>query len=314
MVDLAVVGAGVMGSNHARVAVGIPDVRLTHVVEADGDRGGALAARVGAEHVATVDDLPAVDLAVVAVPTPLHRPVAEALFSRGAHVLVEKPIAATLDDARAIIEAAERAEKTLAVGHVERFNPAILQLDHLDGEVVHLDIARLSPFSARVPDSVVVDLMIHDLDLARSIVGSEVRDVRAVGRTIRGETTDLASALLEFENGVTASLTASRLGQNKIRQVNITYVDSFVTVDLLRQDLQVNRVEHTEFVSSEGTRWRQQGTVEIPFLEQQGEPLFLELRDVVGSVESGRPPRVTGEDGLQALALAFEIDAAISAG
>jgi predicted dehydrogenase len=152
-----------------------------------------------------------------------------------------------------------------------------------------------------------MDLMTHDLDLACALAGSDVTNVKAVTRRIRSDTEDLASALLTFANGVTASLTASRVGQNKIRRLSITQRGSFVHVDLLRQDVTVNRVDHAEYLSGEGTRYRQSGVVEVPFLEHRGEPLYLELAHFVDCVANGGVPRVSGEDGVRALELAERV-------
>lgn len=301
---LAVVGAGIMGTNHARLAANIRDVELAWVVDEDADRAGVVANHHGAQATTDVRDVAgSVDAAVVAVPTPYHRAVATTLLEAGVHVLVEKPLAADVADAEAIVAAADAAGRTLMVGHVERFNPAILALDLPMDDVAHISTQRVSPFLARIPDDVVIDLMIHDLDLVRAIAGAPVSAVHAAARAARGDVADLASAIVEFDNGAIASLEASRVGQQKIRTLEVTRTDRFVSVDLIRQDVTINRVEHSEFLASEGSRYRQTGVVEIPFLEHRGEPLELELREFARAVEDGTPPGVTGEDGLEALRL-----------
>jgi predicted dehydrogenase len=172
---------------------------------------------------------------------------------------------------------------------------------------VHLELTRIGPFSPRVSTDVVLDLMIHDLDLALALTGSEVVAVEAIGRCVRTDSLDLATALLQFRNGVTATVTASRVAQAKVRSVELTQKDNFVVVDLVRQDLTIHRVTHNEFLSQGGARYRQNGLVEIPFLEHRGEPLALELGSFLESVTTRRPPRVTGEQGRRALELALRV-------
>jgi predicted dehydrogenase len=311
VLDLAIIGAGIMGANHARLAQALRDASVTYVIDPDLERATQLAVSVGAK---AAGDLGAVvdrvDAAVVAVPSSLHHPVGLELVKAGVHVLVEKPIAPTVIEAEELAEAAEVAGATLMVGHVERFNPAVLELDNLLDDVVHVSASRISPYSARIRESVIADLMIHDLDVVRSIARCDVVDVECMGMEVRSDTIDLASALLRFENGMTASLTASRVGQQKIRELRMTQPDRFVTVDLIRQDVTINRVQHSEFLSSEGARYRQSGVVEIPFLEHQGEPLLLELQEFVRAVTTGTPPRVTATDGVEAVRLVERIEAA----
>lgn len=305
---LAVIGAGVMGTNHARVATTVVEARLTHVIDADAGRARALAASSGA--IAGTDPLSVlgeVDAAIVALPTSHHAEVAVPLLEAGVHCLVEKPIAPTVADAERIVEAAERGGATLAVGHVERFNPAVLEAEKFIDDVIHVEAARVGPFSARVADSVVIDLMIHDLDIVRSIAGGEVASVSAVAQRVRTDTEDLATALVTFDSGVSAVLTASRLGQQKSRTLSVTQHDSHLMVDLMRQEVTIERVEHVEYTGPEGTVYRQRGLVEIPMIETRGEPLWLEQRDFIASVTEGRAPRVGGADGIAALRMALEV-------
>jgi predicted dehydrogenase len=305
---VAVVGAGIMGANHARVLHRLPGAQVTLVVDPDEDCGRALARSVDAEWAPDAGAVPELaDAAVVATPTGSHADVGVGLLRAGVDLLVEKPIAVTLADATRLVEAAADGARVLAVGHVERFNPAVLELDRVVDDLVHLELTRIGPFSPRVSTDVVLDLMIHDLDLALTLAGAEVTEVHAIGRSVRTPTLDLATALLRFGNGVTAALTASRVAQSKVRTVELTQRDSFVAVDLVRQDLTVHRVTHNEFLSEGGARYRQTGLVEIPFLEQRGEPLALELTDFLECVATRRTPRVTGEQGRRALELALRV-------
>lgn len=305
---MAIVGAGVMGANHARVARSVPGVDVAYVVDPDRARAERAAAACGAEATTDLSDIfGKVDAAVVASPSSLHETHGLALLASGVNVLIEKPIATTVEEASRLLDAAAAEGLVLQIGHVERFNPAVLELDRLQGDVVHIDAARIGPYSNRVEVGVVLDLMIHDLDIVLSIVGGEPVDVFATARRTRSTTEDLVSALIEFDNGTSASLTASRIGQTKIRTLALTREKDFVSVDLLRQDVTIHRVDHSEYLSDEGTRYRQTGVVELPFLENRGEPLYLELSHFADCVRTGSTPRVTGRDGLRALELAMRV-------
>jgi predicted dehydrogenase len=310
-VRLAVIGSGIMGSNHARVAASLNGVELVAVSDPDRERSEKLASAFGATAVTEVSELTGlVDAAVVATPTEFHAPIAHELISAGIDVLVEKPIAPDMDTARRLIDAADDAGRVLMVGHVERFNPAILELDSLLDGVVHIDARRISAYSPRIRDDVVIDLMIHDLDLVSMIAGGAPAEVMSVIRAPRSPSADIASALIAFDSGITASLTASRVGQNKIRQIEVTQSDNYLVLDLLRQDVTVQRVQQSEYLSDHGRRYRQMGVVEVPFLEHRGEPLALELSHFADCVRTRSQPRVTGADGLRALGLALQVAAA----
>jgi len=308
---LGVIGSGIMGTNHARVASSMPEIDLVAVFDADRNRSQSLAAGFGATAAADVKELAGmVDAAVVATPTEFHAPIAHELLDAGVDVLVEKPIAPDVDTARRLVDAATAAGRILMVGHVERFNPAVLELDSLLDGVIHIDARRISSYSPRIRDDVVIDLMIHDLDLVTMIAGGATAEVMSVVRAPRSPSADIASALIAFDNGITASLTASRVGQNKIRQIDLTQAENYVILDLLRQDVTVQRVQQSEFSSDHGRRYRQVGVVEVPFLEHRGEPLALELRHFAECVRTRATPRVTGEDGIRALDLALRVAAA----
>jgi predicted dehydrogenase len=165
----------------------------------------------------------------------------------------------------------------------------------------------VGPFANRNLADVVLDLMIHDVDLARSLVGSEVAQYEAMARVVRSEDQDLVCALLRFDNGVIANITASRVSQNKIRRITLTQRDNSVVADLLRQHVEVHRIEHSEYLDDGGVRYRQSGLVEIPFLSQHGEPLMHELRHFAECVQQRRQPAVSGADGLAALRICLGI-------
>jgi predicted dehydrogenase len=306
MIELGLIGAGAMGMNHARVALALRDARLSVVVDPDEKRGRPVAERAGARYSSDLQKvLGMIDAAIVAVPTGSHFEIVMELLEAGIHVLVEKPIASSPDQGRKLVSAAEAASRVLMVGHVERFNPAVLQLDDIVSEPIHLAAQRISPFAPHIDDGVTLDLMIHDLDLVASLVRSPVSRVQAVTRDVHGPD-DLTVALLEFANGTTADLTASRLGQEKIRDLSITQRDNFVKVDLIRQSVSIHRVGRIESGDS-GAIYRQSGIVEVPFLRYRGEPLLLELEHFTSCVVAGTTPRVTGEDGVAALELVAQV-------
>ena len=313
MTRVAVVGAGLMGTNHARILRRLPEAECTLVVDRDGRRGRALAASVGAQYSADPGAVAQhAEAAVVAVPSEVHAEVGVPLLQAGVDLLVEKPVAMTVEDADALIEAARENDRILMVGHVERFNPVVLQLDGLVEDLLHLEVTRMGPFSPRVTADVVLDLMIHDLELALALAGSDVERVEGMGRRERTDSLDLATALLQFRTGVTATVTASRVGQSKIRRIELTQRANFVVLDLVRQDLTIHRVDHNEFLTEGGARYRQSGHIEIPFLEHSGEPLALELEHFLECVAHRRVPRVTGVQGRRALELALAVQRSAS--
>lgn len=302
MLELAVIGAGSMGANHARVAMGLRDAHLLSVVDPDESRGASVAANAGAEYHRNLESvIHRIDAAIVATPTNLHHQVTMQLLDAGLNVLVEKPISTTPDEAVEMIGRAATVGKVLMVGHVERFNPVVLELDRLVTEPIHVAAQRISPYTPRILDGVTLDLMIHDLDLIASIADSPVRRIASFSQDVFGAD-DLTVAMLEFENGMTASVTASRLGQDKVREFTITQRDEYLRLDLIRQSVAVHRMGRIDQTAGDGG-FSQSGIVEIPFLEHRGEPLLLELGHFVDCIREGRMPRVTGEDGLRAIEL-----------
>ena len=308
MTRVALVGAGIMGTNHARVLRTLPGTELTLVVDPDEARGRAVASSVGATYSRDPQEVPGfADAAILASPSDSHARIGVLLLEAGVDLLVEKPLATTVAAADRLIGAAQENERILMVGHIERFNPAVLELDRQVRDLLHMQLTRMGPFSPRVTADVVLDLMIHDLDLALALAGADVDRVAAVGQRVRTDSLDLVTALLRFTNGVTATVTASRVGQTKIRHIELTQRANFVAVDLVRQDVTVHHVEHNEFLSAGGAGYRQSGVIEIPFLEHRGEPLGLELGHFLECVVNRSTPRVTGEQGRRALELALTV-------
>lgn len=302
MIRVGVVGAGVMGGNHVRVLSGLSNCEIVAVIDADESRGRMLAGSIGAEFFPAGTSLAGmVDAAIVATPSELHEATSIPLLRAGIDVLVEKPLADDLGAARRILATAREAHAILMVGHVERFNPAVIEVKKFIDDPVHFRFSRVGPFTSRISSDVVLDLMVHDLDIALHLTGSAVNRVSAVGHRVRTDTYDMACALVSFESGVTASLTASRIGQNKIREIAVTQVSNAINVDLLRQDLTIHRIHHSEYATAGRALYRQSGLIEIPMIDTRGEPLALELRHFLNCIEERSSPDVSGDDAIRAL-------------
>jgi predicted dehydrogenase len=307
MLELAVVGAGQMGANHVRVAMGLRDARLAFVVDPDPDRGRPAAEKAGAVHLESVDELNGrADAAIVAVPTSSHLEIGLQLLKSGVHTLMEKPLAPNVDDARQLVKAADDSGALLMVGHIERFNPAVIALPGFVSDPIHIDVSRVSPYTPRIEDGVVMDLMIHDLDILMSLIPSAVSEVWAVNHRVRSTSEDLAVALLGFDNGATATLTASRLGQEKRRFLSITQAAEVIHVDLMRQEITIQSRREVAF-AGDGGGIRESGLVETPSIPDRGEPLRLELNHFVESVMTSSKPLVDGWDGVRAIELVDQV-------
>jgi UDP-N-acetylglucosamine 3-dehydrogenase len=316
VVKVGIVGAGIMGANHARVLRAVPQAEVVVVADPDAEKGQRLADHIGASFESRLEALPGrVDAAIVATPTETHAEIAAALMESGLDVLIEKPIAPTVEEAKDLVAIARKHDRILMVGHVERFNPAVLELvRHVDG-LIHIDVRRVGSFTPRITTGVVLDLMIHDVDLVSSLAGGELTMLSSLTRRVRTESEDIATCVLSYASGVSATLTASRVSQAKQRQIELTQQANVVTADLLRQQVTIQRVEHAEYVGEQGARYRQSGVVEIPYLEHQGEPLFLEQQHFIDCVRNRKQPVVSGQEGLTALATALRIrDEAIRLG
>jgi predicted dehydrogenase len=311
MIRVAIVGAGVMGVNHARVMSTIRSAEVVAVVDPDNAKGRPLARSIGVP-LRPLDGLAEIaDAAIVATPSETHADIGDQLLAEGLDLLIEKPLATTVTDASRLVAAARTNDRIVMVGHIERFNAAVLGLRDVVSDPLHIEFTRVGPYTPRVSSDVILDLMIHDLDLARMLARSPFVSMSAIGRSVHSRHIDLACALLRAESGLTVSLTASRAGQIKARQIEVTQRDSFVVADLLRQDIKVHRLSHNEYLSEGGSRYRESGVVEIPFLERTGEPLRAELEHFLDAVRRHGQPAVDSGDGLEALRLALEIGESI---
>jgi predicted dehydrogenase len=294
----AVIGVGHLGRHHARILASLPDVDLVGVADRDLARASAIAETAGT--VATADFrefLDGVDVVTVAVPTDSHLEVARPFLERGISVLVEKPFARSLDEADEMIRIAAASGVTLAVGHTERHNPAVRAARALLDRPRFIEVHRLGTFPDRSLDiDVVFDLMIHDIDVVVSLVGSEVASIEAVGVPVLTDRVDIANARLRFENGCIANLTASRISRDRTRKIRFFQSDTYISIDYASQDLEVYRL-----VRQDGARPAIEGG-HVPITHE--EPLKLEMEDFLEAVRTGRPPAVTGADGRRAVKLA----------
>ena len=321
-IHVAVIGAGAFGRNHARVyrrleQAGEP-VHLAAVADQDPARAAALARESGAG-VAAFGDIRellargGLQAASVAVPTVQHLKVASELLAAGMDVLIEKPLASTLAEADELIRLAQRHARIAQVGHLERFNPAVQATLPLVTRPMFFEVHRLSVFSPRSLDiDVVLDLMIHDLDVVLTLANSPVSEVRAVGLPILSRQVDIANVRLEFESGCVANLTASRVSTEKVRKLRFFQPRQYVSIDYSRQDVLVFTVAPDAAAKGNAVPGSPGSPIQVakPAVQAQ-EPLEAELRAFVDAVRRRSRPRVTLEDGRRALALALEIQAAM---
>ncbi len=298
---LAVIGVGSLGQHHARILAAMPDVDLVGVVDINAARAQEIAARHGTVVVADASSLIGrVDGVSIATPTASHIQVALPFVEAGIAVLIEKPLASSLAEADRLLAAAAARGSLLAAGHTERFNPAVAAARPLVSAPRFVEVHRLGTFPDRSLDiDVIFDLMIHDLDVLLSLVGSDVAAVDAVGVNVLTPKVDIANARLRFESGCIANLTASRISRDRVRKARFFQHDAYISIDYAAQELEVYRLA----ASNGGRPVIQGGRIEIV----NEEPLLRELADFVSAIRDRRPPAVTGADGRAALALATRI-------
>ena len=303
---VAVIGVGHLGRHHARLLAAIPGVELSAVVDTNRARAEEIAAASGTRaHTDYRDVLGRVDAVTLAVPTELHTEVALPFLEAGVAVLVEKPMARSVAEADELIAAAARTGALLAVGHTERFNPAVLAARTRLADPRFIEVHRLGTFPERSLDiDVVFDLMIHDLDIVLSFVDSEVESIEAVGVPVLTGRVDIANVRIRFVNGCIANLTASRISRDRVRKIRFFQPEAYLSIDYAAQKLEVWRL-----VTGNGPAPSIQGG-EVPVQNQ--EPLKCELEDFVDAVVAGRRPLVPGEEGRRALALATQIAEAMA--
>jgi predicted dehydrogenase len=325
-----VVGAGAFGRNHLRVyreleQAGEP-VELAGVIDRDPAVAAEAAAKFGVAGFETIEACLAamgpLDAASICVPTVHHASAAEPLLQAGVDLLIEKPLAASLADADRILEMSRKHGRIVQTGHLERFNPAVTAARQHLHQPMFFESHRLSVFTPRSLDvDVVLDLMIHDLDIVLSLVASPVREVRAVGLPVLSNKVDIANVRLEFENGCVANFTASRVSTERVRKLRFFQPHQYLSLDFARQDLLMIDVTAAAGMNPAQLAALAQMAGQHPsaglslkkISVEQSEPLRLEIASFLGAVRTRGTPTVSGEDGRAALALALEINRAIAA-
>lgn len=308
---IGVIGAGALGYHHVRILGSMPDVQFVGFHDADAARASSVAAALGATAMSSLDDLlDAVEAVTIVVPTPAHHAVAREALERGRHVLIEKPITSTLAEADDLLAIARRTGAIIQTGHVERFNRAIRAALPFIAAPLFVESDRLAPFNPRGADvAVVLDLMIHDIDLVRTLVGSAVRTLDAAGVPVLTASVDIANARLTFESGAVANITASRVSRERFRKLRIFQRSGYLSLDLALGTGEFYRLRDglDAHALAAAPRRLEEFMERIPLEAPDGEPLLLEFESFVEAVQGRRPVLVSGEDGRAALALALRI-------
>ncbi|CAM8647534.1 MviM Predicted dehydrogenases and related proteins [Candidatus Methylacidiphilaceae bacterium] len=295
-VKVGVAGVGHMGKEHARIYSELQEAELVGVHDSNPDTARKIAAKCKTRAFGSLEEMvDAVDAASIVTPTSTHLAIAEPFLKRGKHVLVEKPIAMNTEEARKLVDLAEKHGAKLAVGHVERFNPVLVALEERLGRPRFIEAHRLSPYPGRSTDiGVVMDLMIHDLEIILHLVRSPVTSVDAVGVPVLSKGEDIANARIRFANGCVANLTTSRISPEKLRKIRVFQDDAYLSLDYMKQEGEI-------YKRLDGKITRDK----IPVMK--GEPLKNQLAEFVMNVRENTDPRVAGAHGFEALKLASQI-------
>ena len=308
-VRAGVIGVGRMGTYHVGILSELDKVELSAVVDIDSKSRQIIEKNyetLGFDNYRDIYDK--IDVAVVAVPTGLHYPIAKDLLNAGIHVLLEKPCANKLDHARELFQIAEDKNLTLHIGHVERFNGAVQELHKIVEAPIFVECKRMGPFSNRIKDDgVVLDIMIHDIDIILNLIKSKVVEVHVLGSSVFSDKDDLVNAQLKFENGCIANIIASRASQNQVRTLSVTQKDSFVVLDYTDQEIYVHRKSSSEHkLSKDSLRYKQESLVERIFVHKDN-PLKLELQHFLDCATNGSPRKVAIDNELYSLEVALNI-------
>ncbi|MBF0409608.1 MAG: Gfo/Idh/MocA family oxidoreductase [Candidatus Riflebacteria bacterium] len=302
---IAVIGTGHLGKHHVRILSEMKECKLVAIADKREEIGRPMAENFKVDYVSDFKELEGkVDAVTIVVPTSIHYEVARFFLERNVHAFIEKPITKTLLEAGEILKLAREKQLTLQVGHVERFNSAIIKLQSLVDNPRFIECQRMGPFSKRISDvGVVLDLMIHDIDIVLSLVKSKIARVDAVGIPVLTDNEDIANAHIVFENGCIANLTASRISDEVIRKLRIFENDKYCSLDYVNQAITMRKKSETEERISK---------VELEV--QKAEPLRLELEHFISCVHEKKKPLVTIEDGKNALEVALDVLNAIKSG
>ena len=300
---VGVIGAGYLGQYHAEKYAAMDAVDLVGIVDIDADRAADIAYRTNTQAFTGLNDLIGkVDAVSIATPTPLHFEIGQAMLNAGIHVLIEKPISTKLEEARVLIDLAESRNLVLQVGHLERFNPAVVAVQDMINKPLFIESHRLSVYSGRSTDvSVVLDLMIHDIDIILNFVDSEVNAIHASGAAVVSDHCDIANARIEFKSGCVANITASRISTKNQRKIRLFQNKGYIAVDFAKCEIvHIKQAHVPKETLIPGTEVHQ-------FCFSEGDALGEELRSFVDAVSACREPVVTGRMGYQALAVALDV-------
>ena len=306
---VGVVGVGRMGEYHVGVLSEMREADLVGVVDSSEERAKTISERYNVPYFGDYKDLfDKADVAVVAVPTSLHYSIGKEFLQAGIHVLLEKPCADDLAQARELFDIADEKNITLHIGHVERFNGAVQELFKIVKDPIYIECRRMSPFASRIKDDgVVLDIMIHDIDIILNLIKSEVSNINVVGSSVFSGRDDLVNAQIEFENGCVANILASRASQNKVRTLEVTQKDSSVLLDYTEQEIFVHRQSSSEHQMCKGAlRYKQESLVERIFVHKDN-PLKLELKHFIDCATNGSPRKVAVETEVNSLKIALQI-------
>ncbi len=301
-IRVAVIGAGKMGTHHARALSKLPDVELVGVCDTNVWKAQLAAWQSNTVAVRDYKDVLArVDAVIVAVPTPLHYEVGKAVLGAGAHCLIEKPLASSVDEAKELLALSEGKELILQVGHIERFNPAVLEAVKHIRDPRYITVERLGPYDPRMAHiGVVMDLMIHDLDILLTLVGSEVESIEALGANLLSGHEDIANVRVRFKTGCVADLTASRISLTKSRKLRAFQKDSYISLDYGNTALKVYRKKAAVIKSLKDVEYLSPKLSSI-------DPLRTEHQHFLDCIRHNRKPWPSGERGVEALKLALQI-------
>ncbi|GAA3861243.1 Gfo/Idh/MocA family oxidoreductase [Saccharothrix violaceirubra] len=288
---VALIGAGMMGSLHARVLSQSDRVDFALLVEQREEVGKEIADRYDAAYSPSIDDLAGIDAVVIAAATEAHYDIAKQVLALGKPLLVEKPLAATYAQSEELVRESQARGLPLVCGFLERFNPAILTARQFVGDVVQINAMRHSPFVPRIKTGVAGDLLIHDVDLAIRFIGDTPKAIKGSfgyfnEQSVENRSEDSADATMSFEKGALATISASRISQRKIRQISVLELDRLIEIDLLRRDITIYR-HVADSPAADGVGYKQQTVIELPTILQSAEPLAAQLNHFLNLLELG---------------------------
>ena len=308
-IKVGVLGVGKMGEYHVGILSENRDVDLKGISDISEERGRVISERYEVPFFLDFHQmLKQVDVVMVAVPTKLHHQIGMEVLNAGIHVLLEKPCSDNLEHARELFNLADSKNLILHIGHVERFNGAVQELHKLVDDPILVECKRMGPFVERMKDdSVVLDTMIHDIDIILNLIDSKVAQINVVGRSVFSEKDDVVSVQLEFENDCIATILASRVSQNKERTLSITQKDSYVILDYTDQEIYVHRQSSSDYMlTKDSLRYKQESLIERIFVHKDN-PLKLEIQHFLDCVKNGTPRKVTVDNELYSLEIALAI-------